>query len=139
MKKYCQQFLYIFCHFRREFVAYSIQITCGNSWSFGNCFCLYSRSSSFWRTYIHYSKTISIDNRKWGSRNNTYWLHFFFVSVQGQLQCLEFVGFFLCFMRICQFGCGYPTFYSPTIIAGKKSFPSNVRIVAPWHVREEFS
>ena len=137
-KNIVNNFYTFFCHFRREFVAYSIQITCGNSWSFGNCFCLYSRSSSFWRTYIHYSKTISIDNRKWGSRNNTYWL-LFFVSVQGQLQCLEFVGFFLCFMRICQFGCGYPTFYSPTIIAGKKSFPSNVRIVAPWHVREEFS
>ena len=72
--------IHFFCHFRREFVAYSIQITCGNSWSFGNCFCLYSRSSSFWRTYLHYSKTISIDNRKWGSRNNTYWLLFFCFS-----------------------------------------------------------
>ena len=122
--------IHFFCHFRREFVAYSIQITCGNSWSFGNCFCLYSRSSSFWRTYIHYSKTISIDNRKWGSRNNTYWLLFFLFQFKVNSSVWSLLAFFCASCEFVSLGVDILLSILLQLLLGRNRFP---QMSGLWH------
>ena len=122
-KNIVNNFYTFFCHFRREFVAYSIQITCGNSWSFGNCFCLYSRSSSFWRTYIHYSKTISIDNRKWGSRNNTYWLLFFLFQFKVNSSVWSLLAFFCASCEFVSLGVDILLSILLQLLLGRNRFP----------------
>ena len=122
-KNIVNNFYTFFCHFRREFVAYSIQITCGNSWSFGNCFCLYSRSSSFWRTYLHYSKTISIDNRKWGSRNNTYWLLFFWFQFKVNSSVWSLLAFFCASCEFVSLGVDILLSILLQLLLGRNRFP----------------
>ena len=63
------------------------------------------------------------------------WLFFL---AQDLLQFLGYVGFFQCYMPICQFGFGYPTLSFLTTIAGKKLSHSSVQIVALWLALEEY-